>query len=328
MQKHYQVFLGTTFNCNLNCKHCYVNKESANDVPLHGIEKIIKRLADYGVIKLVFTHGENLLRPDFEEIVKFSNKCGFYTTLLSNGTLLGKERVKSLFDKGLDQIHISLDSLDHQFHNEFRGVPFTWEKAVKGIENCVEIGIRTGINTTINKHNYKRLSNFVNFAIEKKVREIDFLIVRPFLGSSNECEFSKAEYVNIIRTVLKLKEKFKEDVVIGFHDPLGILEVIKTHGDSSNFEELVQENICQAGKLWFSILPNGKVQPCNFISTNLGNVYEDSFDSILSKLSQYVEEETCTPIDCQDCPAVNYCNGGCKAFQLDKTEKDFRCSYT
>ena len=91
---------------------------------------------------------------------------------------------------------------------------------------------------------------------------------------------------------------------------------------------MVDENICQAGKLWVSILPNGEGQPCNFLPISCGNAYEENFDSILKNIRTYIKKEFVKPVQCKTCEFGNLCNGGCKGFSVSSENKlDPRCSY-
>lgn len=329
MKYPYQIFFGVTYKCNLNCKHCYVHKKIVTDIPLSQIKKLINDLASHGVIKLIFTHGESLIREDFEEIIQYAYEKGFYLTLLSNGFFLTDEKAKSLFSKGLNKVQISLDSLDSEYHNSLRRRPFAWEKAIDGIKNSQKNGLKTGINTTINRHNYNHLEDFIKFSIENKLEEIDFLMIRPSSdGIHDEYSFTSTEYRDIVGKIWDFKQKYQNKIIIGFHDPLVISQLEHRVLNKIERHQMIDENICQAGKLWVSILPNGDVQPCNFLPKSIGNAYQEDFDSILKKVKSFMKKEFPVSTRCRSCKYVELCQGGCKGFSFaDKNRLDFRCNY-
>jgi len=327
MKYPYQVFLGVTYKCNLNCKHCYVHKKIAQDIPLVKIKKLIDTLANKGVIKLVFTHGESLIRNDFEDIVEYASQEGFYLTLLSNGTLLTEEKAKKLALVGLNKVQISLDSLDSCYHNQLRRRPLAWEKALEGIEICLKTGLKTGINTTVNKHNYLHLEDFVKFAINKKLEEIDLLMVRPSSeGSPDEYNFNYQEYKEIVQNIWSYKQKYQNKIIVGFHDPLAIHLLSPLISNKTILKQMTDENICQAGKLWVSILPNGEIQPCNFLPMSFGNAYLDDFDLVLKRIQSFLDKEFSLPSRCESCEFSELCTGGCKGFAVIN-KLDPRCNY-
>ena len=47
------------------------NKKTMKDISKTRIKRLIKELADLGVFKIVFTHGESLIRRDVFEIISF-----------------------------------------------------------------------------------------------------------------------------------------------------------------------------------------------------------------------------------------------------------------
>src|SRR3989339_671588 len=89
LQGPLQVFLGLTYNCNLKCPHCYAkNKKNKYSLTLSQINKILQDLVNIGVFKLVLSHGENLLYPQFFKVLHDIKEYNFNCTLISNGYLI------------------------------------------------------------------------------------------------------------------------------------------------------------------------------------------------------------------------------------------------
>jgi len=330
-----QVFLGLTYHCNLNCKHCY-SKDKRNQpdkIDTKRAKTLLKELSSLGIFKVVFTHGENLLRKDFFEILEYCNRLNLYSILISNGIILNDELViKKIKESKLSKLFISLDSLAQDYHDNLRGKKGSWNSAVNVLNLCSKNNLNFGMITTINNSNFRNLEKLVLFAISKKVKEIDFLTIRP--TNQNEkwlADQQIKDYPEIIKQIWFMKKQFKSKILIGFHDPLSI-KVLKHLVTEAELEQVVNENECQAGKYFASITPEGDVYPCNFLPLKLGNILNTSFRKIWKKSFKKREKLSLIPEKCQKCEAVFLCRGGCRAFIFHKyknnfPERDLRCAY-
>ena len=318
-----QAYLGLTYFCNLKCKHCYVNKKTMKDISKTRIKRLIKELADLGVFKIVFTHGESLIRRDVFEIISFCYNLDIDTTLITNGLLLNNEYAKKLKKAKVTRIVISFDSLSKKYHNNLRGRSDSWDGAISAMNNCRNNSLRFGLNVTINKSNYRNLEKIILFAIEKGAQDIYFLTIRANKGYDIGQKGFLNKYPGIIYKLWKLKQKYKSKIDLAFHDPLAIPSLagkIK----QSEMKSVLVENQCQAGRSWISIKPTGEINPCNFLSLNLGNAYRSGIKNIWENID--LKNFMLSPKICYSCVHKKTCKGGCKSFCASSGDKDWRCN--
>jgi sulfatase maturation enzyme AslB (radical SAM superfamily) len=123
-----------THKCNLACKHCYSNSGAVKEEELSTEQAlaVVDQLADAGVTALAFSGGEPLTRKDFFEVAKHASDRGLYVSLASNGTLLTKENVQKIKQAKVNYIDVSIDGASAKTHDDFRGVPGTFDKALAG----------------------------------------------------------------------------------------------------------------------------------------------------------------------------------------------------
>jgi MoaA/NifB/PqqE/SkfB family radical SAM enzyme len=123
-----------THSCNLSCKHCYSNSGAVLEEELTTQEAldVVDQVADAGVTALAFSGGEPLSRKDFFEVSRHAVERELYVSVATNGTLLTKENVKRLKQTGVNYVEVSVDGASAKTHDEFRGVPGAFEKAVTG----------------------------------------------------------------------------------------------------------------------------------------------------------------------------------------------------
>ena len=83
---------------------------------------------------------------DLWEVTERAHKRNLYISIATNGTLITGEIAQRIAECGVNYVEISLDSTKPEVHDEFRGVPGFWERAMRGIKNAVaqpefEVGI-------------------------------------------------------------------------------------------------------------------------------------------------------------------------------------------
>ncbi len=109
--------------------------------------------------------GENILNPDFMNIVNFCNDKGIKQSLTSNGysiiTLPDEDLVK------FNDIDISLEYTDEKKQNEFRHGN-SWNFVERGIEKLKKLNIEFSIATALMNANYKQIPSMLQKAKEEK----------------------------------------------------------------------------------------------------------------------------------------------------------------
>jgi MoaA/NifB/PqqE/SkfB family radical SAM enzyme len=69
-------------------------------------------LAALGTSVVTLSGGEPLLHPDLDAIVAAIRRRGMFATIITNGYLLSRDRIRRLDAAGLDQLQISIDNVE------------------------------------------------------------------------------------------------------------------------------------------------------------------------------------------------------------------------
>ncbi|MGE5221311.1 MAG: radical SAM protein [Omnitrophica WOR_2 bacterium] len=97
-----------TAKCSQACPYCWGPRRFRNCVDTDTAQRIITRIKDLGVRRIVFTGGDPLQRPDAVALIRYAKETGLETALSTTGDLLTPEILKEL-SPYLDLISLPLD---------------------------------------------------------------------------------------------------------------------------------------------------------------------------------------------------------------------------
>jgi MoaA/NifB/PqqE/SkfB family radical SAM enzyme len=136
------------YACNLRCTFCYT------DSPRHTVagtaslgdeewRRVVDEALDLGVIEIVLTGGEPLMRADLVlELLERISASGVGLTLNTNGWFLDDEIADRLAEIPGLTVDVSIDGPTPEIHDAGRGVPGSWRRAVLAVDRLLDRGIR------------------------------------------------------------------------------------------------------------------------------------------------------------------------------------------
>jgi radical SAM protein with 4Fe4S-binding SPASM domain len=186
------VFWETTTGCNLACIHCRRLEVSAElsklDLTTEQSKAFIRTLPETGRPILVFSGGEPLMRPDLFELAEEAHRIDIPMALATNGTTVNDEIAARIRDVGFKRVSISFDGPDAPTHDAFRGEG-AFAKSVAGFKSLRNVGMSMQINTTVAKHNYKKLDETYKLAMDLGADALHIFMLVP-VGCGMELEES------------------------------------------------------------------------------------------------------------------------------------------
>ncbi len=161
-----------TPRCNLSCRMCYI-RMSGEEMAARGCEltteewlAVGRDAVQAGMIYLLLTGGEPLLRPDFPVIYTEMVKMGVMVSVNTNGTLLTPSVLDCFVQHPPEAVNVTLYGASPATYEILCGVGSGFERAVAGIRALREAGLRVQINTTFTAFNKGDMEALVDLAQE------------------------------------------------------------------------------------------------------------------------------------------------------------------
>lgn len=297
------VVWNITSRCNLKCVHCY-NDSSLNtnckEVSTEKAKEILCDLAGFGVPSVLFSGGEPFMRDDLFELIPFAADKGLRTVISTNGTLITAEKAKKVKQLGVSYVGISLDGIG-RVNDRFRGVEGAFDRAVAGIRNCMQAGVRVGLRLTLTKQNAMDVGSLFDFLEQEGIERACFYHLVPS-GRANGIssdDLTHAQTRRAMDTILNRTRQLKQAA-----KTTDILTV-DNHADGVYlYLKLLKEGNENAENVWKLLTWNGgglnssgigigcidfygKVHPDQFwYHYDLGSVHEKPFSEIWSNQNE------------------------------------------
>jgi MoaA/NifB/PqqE/SkfB family radical SAM enzyme len=169
-----------------------------------------------GIVEVVFSGGDPLLRDDAAEIIEYASRY-FVTTVYDNGSMAA-EKVDAL--RTVDFAAISFDSLDPAKMDYIKGVNGSFEKAMNSVETLQKEGVNVAVTPTISQLNLGEIVDITNHFTKMKVPVWYCLYSYDLTADSNQLfrigkavdEFvikDKQAMVNLCDSLSEMKKKNK-----------------------------------------------------------------------------------------------------------------------
>jgi len=334
----YLLAINLTRRCNLSCAHCYLDADTLEhgtneELRTDEVKQLLNDVArDYKKTMVVLTGGEPLLRRDLETLLEHGIKLGLFMVVGTNGVLLKPKRVASLKSAGVMGIAISIDSLDPESHDAFRGCPGAWEKSLAGIDQCKKQNIPFQIHFSVTENNAHEVLLMIDFARACKAQVLNFFFLVCTGRGETMTDISAKNYERVLHQI-NAAQQTEDNLLIRARCAPHFQRVvhqqqfskIKTRVDGYDGSS------CIAGTHYCRITPEGGITACPYIEESVGSLRTQSFSDIWLHASQFQSlREPRLKGKCGACEFQQLC-GGCRARALavegDLMAADNWCSY-
>ncbi len=149
-----------TRKCNYRCRGCNVwTEQDQRELSADQIKQGLDILKKMGIMEVVFSGGDPLLREDAKEIIEYASR-NFVTTVYDNGSMAA-EKIDAL--RNVDFAAISFDSLDPAKMDYIKGVKGSFQKAMHSVETLHKEKINVSVTPTISQLNLNEIVDITNY---------------------------------------------------------------------------------------------------------------------------------------------------------------------
>jgi len=303
------VSWNTTNACNLKCPHCYrdAGKEAPQELTTAEGYRLLEEVRRSGFQIIVFSGGEPLLRPDLFDLIARACSLGLRPVLGTNGTLITREVARDLKKAGAAAVGISVDSIDQEKHDRFRGIDGAWEATLQGMENCRAAGLPFQIHSTVFPWNYDEIEQITVFALQMGARGHHvFFFVPTGRGKTRQETVAPEQVERLLERLLSLQVEMPLEI-----KPTCAPQFMRIARQRKMKTRFTRG--CLAGISYCIIGPQGDVYPCPYMDLKAGNLRENSFSDLWQQSPVFQQLRTQKYEGyCGVCRYHKIC-GGCRA---------------
>lgn len=278
LRKGFRIIdLALTYACNLKCQHCsaMVMKQRAPHLTLDDYAEIVRQAKLLDNLSWNITGGEPLLVDWLEDLIPVLEPGRHYISIQTNCSLLNEKRARLLAGLGVNCITTSLDSIDQDEHNQFRGSPTSYQEVFQGVRNAKRAGMGVLIGATITHQNLRspQLVRLIERANQVGAIFL-FNLAIPCGKWSGQSDFLlRGDDREYLRGLLRRYPRTSTDHEVG-RNAVG----------------------CPAGVEKLYITPFGEVIPCPFIHVSFGNVRQTPLVEIVKRMQRVDEFSQYQPV--------------------------------
>ena len=308
-----------TPRCNFNCPMCYIHSKNGHcaDRELSAEQwlSIAESARDRGLLFVLLTGGEPLLRRDFFEIYGEMKKMGLMVSVNSNGSLIRGEILERFIEDPPYRFNISLYGACNETYEKMCGTPM-FDTVVENLKALKNAGIDVRLNLSVTPYNMGDIQGVYDTAGALGLHVKASSYMYPPLRIAGKTEAGRldadtaAECSVFCDSIRFSEEEFKmraESMMSGcaqVHDD----ECLVVQGEEMH---------CRAGRSSFWLTWDGTMLPCGMMNAPAAYPLETGFDEAWRIIREETEKIR-LPAQCAVCSKKGICNV-CAAVCLAET---------
>jgi radical SAM protein with 4Fe4S-binding SPASM domain len=286
------------------------------DLSTDEAKALIDSTASLGRSIFVFSGGEPLMRPDWQELARYAGEKGLITALATNGTQIDARTAAAIRDCGFHRVSISFDGADAETHDAFRALPGAFDDAKRGADRLGAHGVPIQVNATIAAHNDHQLEQILDLAKRLDAEALHLFLLVP-VGCGVEIapshQLSPERYEQVLHWLAD-KQAQGTDIELKatcapHYNRIAIQKGLKVRGRG-----------CLCGVAVAFVSHKGDVYPCGYLPVSCGNIRQTNFAEIWRTSQVFNELRNYETLEgkCGLCRYKGAC-GGCRARAFAQT---------
>ena len=314
--KLFSMSLELTWRCSERCIHCYIDDAknfcAKDELTLAEYKRILDDATKLGVVRILLTGGEVLLRPDLCDIAEYAVNRGLIVDVYTTGLGMSDEVFDRLCAAAVNSVSFSLYGGTADLHDRITGVKGSFDKTLKAMLMFRSAGVNTFIKSVVMRQNFHGLKKLYELGRRLKID----VNVSPKIASGHDG---------------KCAEDYRLGSPHSYKDFFTLDALFKSNGSRDFVNPQIalpaEGSLCFAGRNSLAIDPFGGVRPCVGFKKAFGSLRRDDLANIWAQMKCFddLKHSTLTP-RCRACPLIRFCRV-CVAELYDDETKTFRqCS--
>lgn len=321
-----------TERCNMSCIYCFRSsgEKKCDEISTEEWLDVVDQAASMGIVRCFITGGEPTLHDGFIAITSRLLEYGIYPYISTNGLGLSAGMIKTLADRGLKRIQVSLDAADEKLFYRLTGIDHGFSRVLENIQRLVSSNIEVMVKSVVMPLNYQHVKEIIKicYALGVKVIDLQPYGNAPFGRGGSNLLLSEQQRMDVLEVIREEKADFGQNMIIMQEGLERKIRWVDFPADCTSCAGFISSIVIQ---------PNGDVGPCELLPTveslKAGNIKEDTLSSLWN--SPLAEQIAIPPKDkldkvCSECEYLKHCRAGCRAYALLYSNNPFsadpRCS--
>jgi len=172
--------LEITARCNHNCRHCYINLAAgdsaarAGELSIAEIEKIADEAVSAGVLWVLISGGEPLLREDFADIYLGLKKKGLLVSVFTNATLITEAHVRLFKTYPPRTLEVSVYGVSKEIYEGVTRLKGSFKAFSRGLNLLEKGGQAVTLKTMALRSNFRQMPSIADFCRKKSKEAFRF----------------------------------------------------------------------------------------------------------------------------------------------------------
>jgi MoaA/NifB/PqqE/SkfB family radical SAM enzyme len=290
------IVFSMTKACSYRCRHCYQRKDAATDLDEALMLRTALAVRDAGVAMFDIEGGEPFLR--YPRLLKLVQALDDRSEIWVNttGAHVKPGMLEALRDAGLFGIMVSVHSPDRAVHDAFTGVPGSFDTACEIIRACRAMNRAAAFNSVLSEEELRAggLAKLMDLARDLDCDYVQLIHPKPagvWLGRTEGMQLEPTLIAHVQQEHLRYNSR-------AMHGYPSLAAQV--------FEERKDVLGCTSGAVdRYYVGASGDVQPCEFLNLSFGNVHEEPFETIYTRMRSYFQTPGCDWLCCTQAAAIH-----------------------
>jgi len=166
-----------------------------------------------GCTAIKFTGSEPLDYPYILQLTEYAHQHNIRNISIATTGRRLKDPIflKKLIKAGINLVKLPIYGSDRKYHDSVTRAPGSFEDLIRALDNLSKLKVDTYLTCLVLRSNYKNISDLTRFIVEKyPSMYFGFIQVKPFSGSLIEYKKAVPSYSQVLKSLKKALELYKE----------------------------------------------------------------------------------------------------------------------